>query len=158
MKKSETPFPLTPLLHNLKRRARRLSNSTADAEDLVQDTLLRISARQQGSNGIDNLPAYTMRTLHNEARMQWRRHAPPEELNDHDASPPAIAMDRLICAETLQAIEQLPVNQLRLMRCVCAGETSPKVLAELTGWPIGTVMSRLGRVRTRLREILQPED
>jgi hypothetical protein len=63
-------------------------------------------------------------------------------------------MDRLICAETLQ----LPVNQLRLMRYVGAVETSPKVLAELTGWPIGTVMPRLDCLRTLLSEILQPKD
>lgn len=63
-------------------------------------------------------------------------------------------MDRLICAETLQ----LPVNQLRLMRYVGAVETSPKVLAELTEWPIGTVMPRLACVRTRLSKILQPGD
>ena len=67
-------------------------------------------------------------------------------------------MDRLICAETLHAIEQLPANQLRLMRYVCAGETSPKQLANLTGWPIGTVMSRLARARERLREVLEPNE
>ena len=158
MKQYDMPCPFTPLLPNLKRRARRLTNNPADAEDLVQDTIVRVIARQQSREKIDNLPAYTMRTLHNQARMQWHRHAPPEELNDDDASTPAIAMDRLICAETLHAIEQLPDNQLRLMRYVCAGETSPKKLAHLTGWPIGTVMSRLARARDRLREVLEPNE
>ena len=93
--KRDVPCPFTTLLPNLKRRARRLTNNPADAEDLVQDTIVRVIARQQSHEKIDNLPAYTMRTLHNQARMQWHRHAPPEELND-DASTPAIAMDRLV--------------------------------------------------------------
>lgn len=105
MKQYDMPCPFTPLLPNLKRRARRLTNNTAYAKNLVQDTIVRVIARQQSSENVDNLPAYTMRTLHDQLRMQWRRHAPPEELNDDDASTLAIVMDRLICGETLHAID-----------------------------------------------------
>ena len=97
MKQCDMPCPFTPLLPNLKRRARRLTTNTAYAKNLVQDTIVRVIARQQSSENVNNLPAYTMRTLHDQSRMQWCRHAPPEELND-DASTLAIVMDRLICA------------------------------------------------------------
>ena len=155
---THTPCAFTKLLPSLKRRARRLSASATDAEDLVQDTMVRVISKQQQGAQIDDLPAYTMRTMHNQARMGWRKQPAPEELNDDDASTPPVAMDRLICADTLRAIEVLPDNQARLLRMVSEGDTSPKVLAERTGWPVGTVMSRLARARIRLKEILDISD
>ena len=157
-KHTHTPCALTKLLPSLKRRARRLSASATDAEDLVQDTMVRVISKQQQGVQIDDLPAYTMRTMHNQARMGWRKQPAPEELNDDDASTPPVAMDRLICADTLRAIDVLPDNQARLLRMVSEGDTSPKVLAERTGWPLGTVMSRLARARIRLKEILDISD
>jgi RNA polymerase sigma-70 factor (ECF subfamily) len=143
------------MLPNLKRRARRLSASATDAEDLVQDTMVRVIAKQQQGAKIDDLPAYTMRTLHNVARMGWRKPPPPEELGEDDASTQPVAIDRLICADTLRAIDTLPDTQAQLLRMVSEGITSPKKLALRTGWPVGTVMSRLARARVRLKEILE---
>jgi RNA polymerase sigma factor (sigma-70 family) len=157
-KPQDAPCPIIDLLPNLKRRARRLSANATDAEDLVQDTLLRVLAKQHQGAKIDDLPAYTMRTMHNQARMLWRKHPAPEELNDDDASTPPVAMDRLICADTLRAIEDLPDKQAILMKMVCEGHTSPKVLAKRTGWPVGTVMSRLSRARARLKQMLGATD
>lgn len=157
-KQTHPPCALTKLLPSLKRRARRLSNNAADAEDLLQDTMVRVLAKQQQGATIDDLPAYTMRTMHNQARMGWRKQPAPEELNDDDASTLPVAMDRLICADTLRAIETLPEKQAQLLRMVSEGDTSPKVLAQRTGWPIGTVMSRLSRARARLKEVLELTD
>jgi DNA-directed RNA polymerase specialized sigma24 family protein len=60
-------------------------------------------------------------------------------------------MDRLICADTLRAIEALPEKLAQLLRMDSEGDTSPKILAQRTGRPIGTVMSRLSRARVRLK-------
>lgn len=146
------------MLPNLYRRARRLSASKWEAEDLVQDTMVRVIAKQSQGCQIDDLPAYTMRTLHNQARMGWRKPPPPEPLGDDDASTPPVALKRLECADTLRAIDELPENQARLMRMIRDGDTSPKTLAKQTGWPIGTVMSRLARARQRLKQVLELPD
>ena len=155
---THTPCALTKLLPSLKRYARRLSASATDTEDLAQDTMVRVISKQQQGAQIDDLPAYMMRTMHNQARMGWRKQPAPEELNDDDASTPPVAMDRLICDDTLHAIEVLPDNKTRLSWMVSEGDTSPKVLAERTGWPVGTVMSRLARERIRLKKILDISD
>lgn len=149
------PNTLTPLIPMLKRRARRLTRSDAEADDLVQDTLLRLLQRLRRKGPVDDLPAYAMRTLTNQARMAWRRPPPPEELDEADASVEPDAPLRLDCADTLRAIEELPREQARLLRMVAQGETSPAMLAKRTGIPLGTVMSRLSRARTRLRDMLE---
>jgi len=144
---------LVPLIPILTRRARRLARSRAEAEDLVQDTLLSLCQRLQGDRTIDDLPAYAMRTLSNRARRGWRR-LDTEELEDDHALTEPDALVRLDCADTLAAISTLPPPQRQLMELVVAGETSPRALANATGLPLGTVMSRLARARARLRMTL----
>ena len=87
--------------------------------------------------------------------MGWRKQPALEELHENHASTLPAAMERLICADTLRAIETSPEKQAQILRMVSEGDTSPKDLALRTGWPIGTVMSRLARARIRLKEILE---
>jgi RNA polymerase sigma-70 factor (ECF subfamily) len=141
----------------LTRRARRLTRSHSAADDLVQETLLRLILRARHGGPIDDLPAYAMRTLTNQARMAWRRAPVTEELEEDHATVLPDAPMRLDYADTLSAIETLPRDQADLLRLVAAGETSPARLAQLTGLPQGTVMSRLARARARLRRMLEGE-
>ena len=66
--KHPNPGRLVPLIPILNRRARRLARSPAEAEDLVQDTLLSLCQRLREGHRIDDLPSYAMRTLSNRAR------------------------------------------------------------------------------------------
>lgn len=152
--------PLEDLIPLLRRRARRLTPSQSDAEDLLQDALLRVLQKLEKGQQIDALGPYAMRTLHNQARMRWRGPPPPEELEDDAVAVDPVAMSRLECADTLQAIDALPPDQADLMRLVCGGETSPAALADQMDVPVGTVMSRLSRARARLRDTLgeKPND
>ncbi|APX11669.1 RNA polymerase sigma factor [Tateyamaria omphalii] len=150
MTERPTSRRLVPLIPVLTRRARRLSGSRAEAEDLVQDTLLSLCQRLRDGTEIDDLPAYAMRTLSNRARRSWRIQATDELEEDHALTEPD-ALLRLDCADTLAAIERLPTPQRQLMDLVVAGETSPRALSGATGLPLGTVMSRLARARAKLR-------
>jgi len=151
---------LIPLIPKLMRRARRLTRSRAEAEDLVQDTLLRVCQRLRDGTDtrseIEDLPAYAMRTLTNGARRGWAR-PQTEELEEDMAVTLPVAHLRLDCADALAAIERLPAPQRNLMRLVIEGETSPASIAERTGVPLGTVMSRLARARARLRLALRSD-
>lgn len=150
-----TQTPLTRLIPMLTRRARRLARSHSAADDLVQETLLCLIQRARRGREIDDLPAYAMRTLTNQARMAWRRTADTEELEEDHATVAPEAPLRLDCADALRVIETLPRDQADLMRLVAGGESSPARLAKLTGLPQGTVMSRLSRARARLRRELE---
>lgn len=148
--KPSAPSRLVPLIPILNRRARRLSRSPSEAEDLVQDTLLSLCQRLEDGTTIDDLPSYAMRTLSNRARRIWRQ-SPTEELEENHALTQPDALIRLDCADTLAAIAALPSPQRHLMNLVVEGETSPRALAQATGLPLGTVMSRLARARAKLR-------
>ncbi|MEO0503668.1 MAG: sigma-70 family RNA polymerase sigma factor [Pseudomonadota bacterium] len=141
---------LVPLIPALTRRARKLARSRAEAEDLVQDTLLSLCQRLHEDARIDDLPAYAMRTLGNRAQRGWRQ-TQTQELDEGDALTLPEAHLRLDCADTLAAVAALPKPQRQLMELVAAGETSPRALAAATGLPLGTVMSRLARARAKLR-------
>lgn len=147
---------LVPLIPMLTRRARRLTRNPAEAEDLVQDTLLSLCQRLRNGAPVDDLPAYAMRILSNRAQRVWRTELTVELEEDHGVTEPD-ALIRLDCADTLAAITQLPKPQRQLMTLVVAGETSPRALARVTGLPLGTVMSRLARARARLRLRLEAE-
>lgn len=140
----------------LTRRARRLSSNRNEAEDLVQDTLLKLCQLLRRGREVDDLAAYAMRTLQNEARRGWRK-VGTDELHDDDALTQPDALLRLDCADTLAAVAALPQPQRRLLELVIDGETSPRAISATTGLPLGTVMSRLARARAKLRLTLADE-
>lgn len=150
------PRDLIPLIPLLKRRARRLARTAADAEDILQDTLLQLCQRMEQAGEIEDLHAYAMRTLTNRARRSWRPTL-VDALEENVAITVPDPLVRLDCAETLAAIERLPKRQRDLLRLVAEGETSPRALARRTGLPLGTVMSRLARARVSLRLMLEWE-
>ncbi|MFY9238344.1 MAG: RNA polymerase sigma factor [Roseovarius sp.] len=142
---------LCVLSDDLMRLARRLAHSEAEAQDLVQEVLLRLWMRRAEVAEVDDLRAYARTSLRNLYRQGLRRI--PMEALEECASPtvdPAV-FGALALRDVAGAINRLPADQARLMRLVAAGETSPAALAALTGVPKGTVMSRLARARAALR-------
>jgi len=148
---SLAPDPIAPLLPRLHARARRLTRSPDDAEDLTQETALRLCQALARTDEINTPDAYAMTVLHNLARQRWRQRKPTEALEDDMALTAPAAPARIACAELRAAIARLPKDQSDLMNMVIAGESSPNRLAALTGVPKGTVMSRLARARRTLR-------
>lgn len=150
------PDDLVPLIPKLTRRARHLCRTAGDAEDLLQETLLSLCQRLRDGNDVDDLCAYAMRSLTNKARRHWKR-PQSEELEDDMAVSSPVALLRLECRDTLAAVSALPEPQRKLMLHVINGETSPARIAEHTGLPLGTVMSRLARARAKLRLVLKSD-
>jgi len=143
------PFP--DLLPRLRKRALRLCRSADEADDLTQETALKLWQMLAGTDEIERPEHYAMITLHNLARQRWRGRRPTEELSDDMAQTAPAAPARLACGEARAAISRLPVEQIKVMQQLLAGESSPQVIARQTGIPLGTVMSRLARARARLR-------
>lgn len=160
----------------LLRTARRLTLSQADAEDLVQDTLMNAYTGFHRFEPGTNLQAWLFRIMHNRwistHRMKQRR---PDtfsvaELTDNDmlgsAGHSAIAErsaeDRaldLFCDDRIRdAVLTLPEGfRTVLYYADIEGLTYAETAARMD-IPLGTVMSRIARSRERLRAALAEID
>ncbi len=145
------------LLPDLRRSARRLSRSNNDADDLVQETLLKVWARlamaNQGASDaapVTDLRAYAFATLRNAAKRPPRPTAELEEAQlpkvSADAAPATVAV-----SDAMAALNRLPRDQVQLLRLRALDGLSYAEIAKETGLPMGTVTSRLSRGRAALR-------
>ena len=148
---TQVPQALTALMPDLMKLARRLTGNADEAQDLCQEVMLKLWCRIHAGEQIDNLRAYAMTALRNQFRQSLRDRTPNTTLDETQHVIPPDVFACLALEETASAISRLPANQALLMKLVATGETSPRALAQTTGWPVGTVMSRLARARAQLR-------
>ncbi len=156
------------LLPDLRRSARRLSRSVEDADDLVQDTLLRVWARlamaRAGATDqapVTDLRAYAFATLRNCARTRGAGVLPsPSAPQDAHHAAEALQDARadtegqMAATEAMAALDALPEDQRTLLRLRVLEGLSYAEIAAQTGLPLGTVTSRLSRGRRALRRSL----
>lgn len=141
---------LAALLVRLRRRAQRLGAQLGDAEDMAQETVLRLMQRMERAT-VETPEHYAMTILHNLARARWRTQLETSELEEDAASILPVGDGRLAIDDLRRAIAALPTEQARIMELVLQGEHSPNAIAKKLNLPQGTVMSRLARARVKLR-------
>jgi RNA polymerase sigma factor (sigma-70 family) len=144
----------------LSRGSRRLTRNAADAEDLLQDTLLHAYAGFRSFQEGSNLRAWLFRILYNRwvSTHRARQSRPSEiladELTERDVparSAEAEVLDVLPDNDIRVAFAALPVGfREAVYYADIEGYTYAEVAAIL-GVPQGTVMSRASRGRQRLR-------
>jgi RNA polymerase sigma-70 factor (ECF subfamily) len=153
----------------------RMTRSTAEAEDLVQDTVVKaMRARDQFTPGT-NLKAWLLRILTNTFINRYRRGGLERDLFDGpDADsltdgwvgantmramrdPETQALSPLVEAEVQRALDDLPAEFRLAVVLSDIEELSYKEIAEAMGCPIGTVMSRLHRGRRMLQKTLREQ-
>jgi RNA polymerase sigma-70 factor (ECF subfamily) len=146
-----------------------MTRNHSDAEDLVQDTLIRaftgFSRYQHG-----NLHAWLMTIMTNTAinTHRSRQRHPTEVLtanlpeaptmrhgaSSHWRSPEKCLLESVPSDRTLTALRQLPnAGQVVLYYADVEGLRYSEI-ADILGVPVGTVMSRIHRARQRLRHLL----
>jgi RNA polymerase sigma-70 factor, ECF subfamily len=133
----------------LGRTARRLARSREEAEDLVQETVLRVWARMAGGGEVRALRPYLFATLRYLASRPIDRPEPLPDEETAEAGGPD-AEERLAAKEVLLALGRLPREQAILIRSLAVDGVSYGELARRHGLPLGTVMSRVARGRARL--------
>lgn len=151
-----------PWLGNLRGLALRLSRSGAEADDLVQETVLRAWRFWPRYTERDSCRAWLQRILSN-TFVSGKRRAARERgmltLAEHTlrAEPPlaaAVAPDGGIDDELAGGLAALGAEQRSVLWLVDVQDRSYREAAAELGWPIGTVMSRLHRARHALRRQL----
>ena len=141
--------------------ARWLSRSPVDADDIVQDAMRRAFRAFDGFRGGDIKPwllAIVRNCWRNAGADRKRRgHTPlPEESGDalvsEEASPEAAAAQASESRKLDQVIAMLPGEMREVLILREMEDMSYREIADVTGTPIGTVMSRLARARALLKE------
>jgi RNA polymerase sigma-70 factor (ECF subfamily) len=141
--------------------ARWLTRDQHDAEDVVQDAYLRALRSYESFQGGDGR-AWFLAIVRNACLTWFKRNRPPqpivrfdEDLHGPpaDASGPDRGLMESASREALhRALEELPIEFREAVVLRELEELSYKEIAAVTGVPIGTVMSRLARGRSLLRE------
>lgn len=146
---------LVELIPRLRRFARALTRSEADADDLAQATIERAlvnAARWQRGSRLDSWVYRIAQNLwRDELRAHRRRSEPLDsvgELAGEDGR--ETFLQRIQAQEVALAFEQLPQDQRLVLALVALDGLSYQQAADTLGVPIGTVMSRLARARGRL--------
>ncbi|MCV2866405.1 RNA polymerase sigma factor [Albidovulum sediminicola] len=141
---------------HLRRFAFALTADRDFAEDLVQSCLENAVARFHQWQPERRLRPWLFAILHNlyrDSRRRPQRGVPLDEVPEipsSDASPE----ERMSAGEVLAAIDLLPEDQRDVLVLVGLNELSYAEAASVLGIPPGTLMSRLHRARSRLREML----
>jgi RNA polymerase sigma-70 factor (ECF subfamily) len=139
----------------LRRYAIALCRSAIDADDLVQDTVLRaLKANHQFRAGTD-LRAWLFRIMYtvyiSHLRKQAVRDRVHRQLPSGELSVDAQQQLRLEAQEVLVALQTLPEVQREAVMSAARDEGRYEDLAKKLGIPVGTFMSRLSRGREALR-------
>lgn len=144
-----------PLIPALRRYAWGLCRHAQDADDLVQDSLVRAMSAWDRRRADGNLRSWLFTILYNGFVSQRRRDRFVVP-NQHAEEPTASATQehRALLSEMDRALATLPEEQRSVLLLIAVEEFSYAEAAETLGIPVGTVMSRLSRARERLRALV----
>jgi RNA polymerase sigma-70 factor (ECF subfamily) len=152
---------LVALIPRLRRFARGLTGSAADADDLVQAACERALARAQQWTPGTRLDSWVFRIVHtvwlDELRSRKVRAVdaaadPDMEIGDDGRSRTEAT---LTLAAVRRFIGELPEEQRAVLLLVTVEGLAYKEAADALGIPVGTVMSRLSRARAALVERME---
>ena len=155
-----------PLVDQLYRAARRYTRSTADAEDLVQETMVKAYAGFHTFTAGTNVRAWLFRILTNTWITSYRtaQRRPDEVLaaDVTDMSPGAAknqsaelaVLEAMGDDDVRDALQALPEAQRLVVYYADVEGFRYKEIAAILDLPLGTVMSRLHRGRRNLRALL----
>ena len=156
-----------PEIEVLLRVAMSMTDQRADAEDLVQDTLLRAWRSIDTFDG--RHPRAWLLTILRNAQVNRHRRRRPQLLDDPDPaaarglggtqdSAEDVVVGRTFDVVVDAALSALPTTFRQVVLLVDVHGLTYAEAAEVLGVPEGTVMSRLHRARRRIRDRLAAAD
>jgi RNA polymerase sigma-70 factor (ECF subfamily) len=159
-------MPHTRLLYGV---ALRMARVEGDAEDLVQDTILRAYRFWDTFEAGTNCKAWLLRILTNSFRNRYREREREQEIMDQAESCDAhlgqfqgqsprdaesALFGRMLSRDVEKALAALPTEFRLPVILADLEDLSYKEIAEVMECPAGTVMSRLYRGRKMLQKLL----
>lgn len=135
---------------SLRRYALSLTRARSEADDLVQETLVRALQVRADGREIRNPRPYLMRLLHN-LHIDQCRARPRTDAADAEAEAVSGGQEtRQTLREVLAALDALSPEHRAMLRMAAEGLSYAEMTVALDV-PAGTVTSRLSRARAALR-------
>lgn len=139
----------------LRRYARRLTNNPVDADDLVQECVVRALARIEQFEPGTNLKGWLTTILTHIFIEGARRTARYRELLkayalEHKTASDPNQLSRLEFLAVDKALNDLPADQRAALIMVAIDRVSYSETAQKAGVPLGTIRSRVSRARQAL--------
>lgn len=168
-KNTHTEFEnlIQPYLEGLYRLAYRFSGNQHDAEDLIQDLLLKLYPRFSELTSIENPRSWMSRVLYNlfiDKQRQLSRTPAIASEQDPDLQPlehqnwlskPEDDLNNLLIQKHIsKAMNSLNADQRSLIVLHDIEEFTLPELSAMLDTPVGTLKSRIHRARAKLREKL----
>jgi len=146
---------VAPCIPDLRRYAISLTRNKANADDLIQETLLRATLKlhlwQPGTNIVAWL-IVMMRRLHLSQNVEGARNrAIVVTIDDWDVATPPSQQHALELRELSDRWPKLSKEHRAVLSLVAIGGASYDQAAARLGVPVGTIRSRLSRARLCLR-------
>ncbi len=147
---------LAALLPQLRAYARFLAGARAQADDLVQEALLRALAAEHQWEPGSNLRAWTFRILHNLFLEQLRRGGTERralDTMDSRGTAPATQEAAAELGHLARQLDTLPLPQREALILMGAHGLSAEEAGLVCGVPPGTIKARVSRARAALARL-----
>lgn len=162
MKKLSFRDDVLPLKDKIFRLALRITLNRAEAEDIVQDILLRVWDKREELGAVDSIEAYSLTMCKNLSldRVQRKANstvsideAPPTEAREAPPDETMIRNERISNIRML--IDKLPLPQRMAMQLRDIEGKSYKEIATITGQTEEQVKVNIFRARQRIRKQIE---
>lgn len=158
MELKEFKITVLPLRVKLLNYARKLTDESEDAEDAVQEVLLKLWNRRSELEQYRSIEAFAMTLTHNLCMDMWRGKRNTLSLEAVHAPSTTGTPERLLEINDeirfmREIIDSLPPLQRTIMRMKDIEEYETDEIAEITGCGSESIRSNLSRARKKVREI-----
>lgn len=147
------------------RLARSWCRSGALADDLVQEAMTKALRNHGQLRDMESLHAWLYGILANCWHDHLRLHRPMTDIADvaedelvAEGTPEDDCLQSQLVQRVRRAVAELPLGQREVVTLVDLEELSYADVAAVLAIPIGTVMSRLSRARSTLKEQLRRQE
>lgn len=159
MELKQFKIAVLPLRGKLLNYARKLTDDTSDAEDVVQEVMIKLWNIRQKLDQYNSIEALAVKITHNLCMDMWRSKKPTSlPLDQVQKASEGLAPDHLIEGKDEfriinEIINSLPTLQQTIIRMKDVEEYEADEIAEITGCSPEAIRSNLSRARKKVRDI-----
>lgn len=159
MELKQFKIDVLPLRNKLLNYARKLTEDPSDAEDAVQEIMLKLWNMRQKLDEYRSVEALSMTMTHHLCMDMWRAKQPDVlSLDQVQAPSPSATPERLLEQKDeirlmREIIDSLPTLQRTILQMKDIQEYETEEISEITGCNPEAIRSNLSRARKKVRDI-----